>query len=121
MFITEKEFGKLRDALSEKSTATGEKYFRDITAFVGFCGNEITKENICAYRRMLTENYKPRSANSMIAAVNFFLDVIGMRDMKIKSVKIQREVFCPEEKELTRAEYERLCRAARERKKTARL
>ena len=32
--------------------------------------------------------------------------------MKVKSLKVQQQVFCPEEKELTRAEYERLCRTA---------
>ena len=32
--------------------------------------------------------------------------------MKVKSLKLQQQVFCPEEKELTKGEYTRLCRAA---------
>lgn len=38
----------------------------------------------------------------------------------MKSLKVQQQVFCPEEKELTKAEYERLCRTA-EKKQNERL
>lgn len=30
----------------------------------------------------------------------------------MKSIKLQQQIYCPEEKELTKAEYTRLCRAA---------
>ena len=52
--------------------------------------------------------------NSMIASVNALLTFLGRVDLKVKSLKIQQQVYCPEEKELTRAEYERLVRAARD-------
>ena len=48
----------------------------------------------------------------MLAALNGFFDFLGRLDLKTKSIKLQREVFCPETKELTRAEYARLCRTA---------
>ena len=112
MYIAElKGFEK---ELSEKSAATAEKYLRDAENFISFCGGEITKEKTALYRKELIEKYKPRSVNSIVAAVNCFLDFCGFSDLKMKSVKVQKEVFCPEKKELTRAEYERLCRAARE-------
>ena len=36
--------------------------------------------------------------------------------MKVKSLKIQRQIFCQSEKELTKTEYERLLKAAKEKK-----
>ena len=69
----------------------------------------------------LTENdYAPRSINSMLASIHKFFDVLGWADCKVKTVKLQRQVFCSEEKELTKAEYARLCRTA-ERKHNERL
>lgn len=41
-------------------------------------------------------------------------------ELRVKSLKLQQQVFCPEEKELTKAEYARLCRTA-ERKHNERL
>ena len=40
--------------------------------------------------------------------------------MKVKSIKLQQQIYCPEEKELTKVEYTRLCRTA-ERKHNERL
>ena len=38
-----------------------------------------------------------------------FLD---WHELKVKSIKLQQQIYCPEEKELTKAEYARLCRTA---------
>ena len=74
-----------------------------------------------AYKAYLSENfYAPRSINSMLASLHKLFDFLGWADCKVKTVKIQRQVFCPEEKELSKAEYARLCRAA-ERKHNERL
>ena len=48
----------------------------------------------------------------MLASINSLFDYLGWVDLKVKSIKLQRQIYCPEEKELTRAEYERLCRIA---------
>ena len=58
--------------------------------------------------------------NSIIAAVNGFLAFLGWGDCKIKLLKIQKTLFCDEGKELTRAEYARLVKAA-ERQENRRL
>ena len=113
MFITEKEIEEFELGLREKSAATAEKYLRDAKAFAKFCGGEITPESVSEFKRQLCEKYKPRSVNSFIAAVNCFLEFCGLLNLKMKSVKVQREVFCSEKKELSRPEYERLCKAAR--------
>ena len=49
----------------------------------------------------------------MIAAMNCFLRFCGWQDLCVKQFKIQRQVYCSEERELTRAEYFRLLAAAR--------
>ena len=98
----------------EKSDATIEKYIRDVTTFVSHMnGAAITKETVIAYKQhLLDESYAVRSINSMLASINSLFCFLGWNDMRVKSLKVQQQVFCPEEKELTRAEYERLCRTA---------
>lgn len=99
--------------LQEKSKATMEKYLRDVRMFYGFVEkNEITKETVIAYKEHLKENYAVRSVNSMIASINSLFAFLGWFDLKIKALKVQQQVFCSEEKELTKAEYARLCKAA---------
>lgn len=107
--------------LEEKSGATISKYLRDIKAFIRFAdGREITKELAIAYKKSLLDNgYKSRSINSMLASLSSFLDFMGWQDAKVRNLKIQHEVFCQEEKELTRDEYIRLLEAARRKPKTA--
>ena len=99
--------------LEERSAATVEKYVRDVKAFAVFADNAgITKETVIAYKKHLQEHYAVRSVNSMLASVNSLLSYFGWHELKVKSIKLQQQVFCPEEKELTKAEYARLCRAA---------
>ena len=99
--------------LEEKSPTTIEKYIRDVNAFRRFCGDHaITKETVLNYKQQLLKEYAIRSINSMLASLNGFFSFLGWRDLRVKSLKIQQEIFCPEEKELTRAEYVRLCRTA---------
>ena len=110
-----------RLASEEKSPATLEKYKRDVRAFLAFAGDgEITKETVIAYKKHLQENYAARSVNSMLASINSLFAFLDRYDLKVRSLKLQRQVFCPEEKELTRAEYARLCKTA-ERKHNERL
>ncbi len=100
----------------EKSKATTEKYLRDIKAFAVFANDcDITKETVVAYKsRLLSDNYATRSVNSMLASLNSFFDFMDWSDCKVKSLKIQQQIFCSEKKELTRPEYERLCRTAQQ-------
>ena len=97
----------------ERSAATIEKYMRDIRFFASFvCDVEIDKQKVLDYKIKLGETYAVASANSMIAAMNCFLRFCGWHDLCVKQFKMQREVYCSEEKELTRAEYVRLLEAA---------
>ena len=105
----------------ERSAATVGKYIRDVKAFAEYAhGAEIIKETIIAYKNRLQRRYAVRSVNSMLASLNSFLAFLGRQDLRVKSLKLQQQVFCPEEKELTKEEYARLCKAA-ERRKNLRL
>ena len=91
----------------EKSANTIEKYLRDVRAFTEYLGGaEVTKEAVIAYKsKLLAENYAVRSINSMLASLNSLFAFLGWTDCRVKSIKLQRQIYCPEEKELTKAEY----------------
>ena len=99
----------------EKSTATVEKYLRDARAFVVYVGDEVvTKEVVMAYKKYLQmKEYAVRSINSMLASLNSLLDFLGWSDCKVKAIKQQKQTYCAEEKELSKAEYMRLLEAAK--------
>lgn len=101
----------------EKSIATIRKYTKDVEAFFDFVGeNAVTKEVVIRYKQHLKEKYKPSSVNSMLAAVNKFLKEMGWYDCAVKTLKVQRQAFRSRERELTKEEYFRLLKAAKDRK-----
>lgn len=103
--------------LQEKRVATIEKYIRDIRAFSVYTQDKtITKEIVIAYKSHLQENYAVRSVNSMLASINSLFTFLNWFDLRVKSLKLQQKVFCSEEKELTKAEYKRLCDVAKQKK-----
>lgn len=109
-------------AEEEKAPATIDKYLRDVTAFQNYMvGRELSKESVISYKTYLTEKgYAPRSINSMLASLNKIFDFLGCTDCAVKTIRLQRQIFCSEEKELTKAEYISLCKTA-ERKDNLRL
>ena len=117
IILSEKEKRAFRKTLckEEKSKATIDKYIRDIDKFYCYAdGKKITKELVISYKEYLVESgYAVRSINSMLAGVNQFLQFLGLHECKVRQLKIQREVFCPEEKELSRSEYLRLLDVAK--------
>jgi site-specific recombinase XerD len=121
----------------ERTRATMEKYGRDLNAFrhwlikrdpagenaketalsggdaraADLSGDELWK--VClAYKTHLTGCYAARSVNSKIAALNGFFAFVGAA-CRLKPLVIQQQTYMREEKELSRAEYERLLAAAR--------
>lgn len=101
--------------LEEKSTYTTEKYLRDVCAFFRFAGEKpVTKELVMAYKSALVgAGYAAASVNSMLVAVNHLLSFLGWDDCKVKNLRVQRQTYCAEEKELSKAEYLRLLEASR--------
>lgn len=98
---------------NERSEATIEKYMHDVRHFAGFISSdEVCKQNVMEYKQSLGKSYAVASANSMIAALNVFLRFCGWHELCVKQFRMQRQVYCSEEKELTRAEYIRLLETA---------
>lgn len=98
----------------ERSLATIEKYLHDVQVFYNYVGeNTFTKSEVLKYKAHLLTKYTATSANSMLAAINVFFRFCGWYDLCVKQYKIQKSAFCPEEKELTKAEYMRLVQAAK--------
>ncbi len=102
----------------EKSAATMEKYVRDVNRFLSFLSalpqeTPIGKEHTMQYKKYLSQQgYEPASINSMLVALNCFLRFCGLQKLCVKLLKIQRQMFCRKEKELSREEYHRLVKAA---------
>lgn len=116
--LTEKLIAEFSCCLKseEKSENTIGKYLRDVQAFFTYIGGAaVTKEAVIAYKnKLLAESYVVRSVNSMLASLNSLFAFLGWTDCRVKSIKLQRQIYCPEEKELTKAEYMRLVNAAKQ-------
>ncbi|MDR3120822.1 MAG: tyrosine-type recombinase/integrase [Clostridiales bacterium] len=77
----------------------------------------VTKDRAIAYKEYLRGRLAPASVNAVLAALNGFFAFMDW-GIGVKPLKIQRHLFRPIEKELTRDEYERLLEAARRAGKT---
>ncbi len=98
----------------EKSDNTIEKYMRDVCCFMKWtCGKGLDKADVLAYKKELCAKYAPKSVNSMLSSINAMFMFLGWHELKVKILKIQRQIFADREKELTKAEYERLLTAAK--------
>ncbi len=99
----------------EKASATLDKYIRDIRAFSRWTsGSAVDKRKVLDYKEYLTAKFAPASVNSVLSSLNSFFDFNHWYDMKVKMLKIQKQIFAQQEKELTKAEYERLLDAAKQ-------
>ena len=98
----------------ERAAGTVAKYRRDVTAFARWLGGRpVSKENSTGWKaHLLNRGYAPRTVNSMLAAVNSFFRFAGW-NIKVKFLKIQRQLFRDATRELNRAEYTQLLAAAR--------
>ena len=114
--ITEQTIKNFREYLinEEKSKATLEKYIRDVTAFTVWLGDaELCKAKVLEYKEYIITKYAPASVNSMLSSLNCFFDFAESYELKVKNVRIQKQIFARNEKELTKQEYNRLLKAAK--------
>ena len=117
--ITEKTVKEFEIYLyeEEKSSNTIEKYMRDIRYFRDWLdGSEFDKSVVIDYKKVLCQQYAPKSVNSILSSLNALFKFMKWYDLKIKTLKIQRQIFSDKEKELTKSEYERLLTAAKDSK-----
>ena len=65
---------------------------------------EVTKKNLKQYKVWLIENYKPKTVNLRLRAINCYLESIGKETWKIPFVRVQQKVFL--ENVISEADYE---------------
>lgn len=100
-------------AENEKSRATIEKYRRYLQLFQAFVGEkEVTKEQVLIWKNEIKESYSAVTVNVILAALNGFFRYYGWNDCISRPMKVKRNFFCPEQKELSREEYMRLTETA---------
>lgn len=94
----------------ENAEATIQKYLTDIRTFFKYLGENLTvdKMRLLEYKEWLVKSYAVNSVNSMLAALNQFLVFLGMDELKVRRIKVQKSLFLQEEKELTVREYKKL-------------
>ena len=98
----------------EKSKATLEKYVRDIEAFHTWIGEkDLDKGCVLTYKAHLCEKYATASVNSILSSINSFFAFLEWYELRVKTIKVQKQIFTSNEKELTKNEYERLLTAAK--------
>jgi len=115
--ITDKLLKRFKAHLyeEEKAAATIQKYMMDINKLMQFAaGREINKVMMIAYKEHLIEmKYEAASINSFLAAANSFFEYIEWYGLRVKPLKIQKQAFSADEKDLTKIEYKQLVKTAR--------
>ena len=94
----------------DRSPGTVRKYLHDAAEFSAWLGSrKLNKENASRWREHLVKKgCAPATVNSMLSAVNSLFRFLGQEDCKIKFLRVQRKTFRDKNRELTRAEYQRL-------------
>ena len=101
----------------EKAAATVNKYLHDIGEFQIWLGEqELCKTAVLAYKSYLCERYASASVNAALSSLNSFFNFMEWYDLRVKNLKIQKQIFASTDKELSKAEYERLLQAAKQKK-----
>lgn len=110
--IIEKYLQKLKE--DEKSEGTIEKYLTNIREFCTWKQDrEITKQLFVDYKKYLVnKKLSSVTVNSKLSALNGLLKFLNLDSYCVKFLKTQRKVFRSENKELTKAEYEKLVKTA---------
>ena len=66
-----------------------------ITAVKGYISDydDFTKKNLLAWKAYLIENFKAKTVNLKLQAINKYLEFIKKPNLRIKSVKVQQRTF----------------------------
>ncbi|MEY8336711.1 tyrosine-type recombinase/integrase [Lachnospiraceae bacterium 62-35] len=100
---------------SEKSEGTVRKYQYYLTQFCHFLEDAgVCKERVIQWKDWLKKGMSPATVNGALAAVNGLFRYKGWNECVVKFLKVGRQVFRPDEKELTVEEYRRMVLAAKE-------
>ena len=114
--VSESEIEKFADYLYQKENAkaTINKYMADIKKFLFFLADDkrINKKVLLQYKEWLVQKYAVNSVNSMLAALNQFLEFLNVGNLKVKRIKVQKQPFLQDQKEVTEKECRKLIATA---------
>ena len=97
----------------EKSSGTIKQYRYYLMLFMQYMnGKSVEKRDVIMWKGRLRERMAPVTVNSALAAVNGFFSYNAWQDCRTKFLKVSCRVFCPENREIDRDEYERLVKTA---------
>ena len=72
----------------------------------------INKKVLLQYKEWLAQKYAVNSVNSMLAALNQFLEFLNVGNLKVKRIKVQKQPFLQDQKEVTEKECRKLIATA---------
>lgn len=77
-------------------------YLYAVREYYTYC-KELSKKNLLVYKTYLIENFKPKTVNLRIQALNKYLDFVGKHRLRLKSVKVQQRSYL--ENVISNADY----------------
>lgn len=80
----------------ESYTTAVDIYLRDF--------EEITKQNLLAFKAVLVDKYKGKTVNLRIQGINKYLEFLGKEKLKLKYIKVQQKTYL--ENIISDADYE---------------
>ena len=92
----------LREKNLSKNTISS--YIFAVKQFIEKFGDHITQKKLRDYKVWLIENFKPKTVNLRLGAINSFLESIGKEKWNIQLIKIQQKTFL--ENVISKADYE---------------
>ena len=110
MTLTQEDIRCFCEELRQKEYSIGtisqyRCYLNQLWSFLP-AGREITRNELLGWKQIMMTKRAVQTVNCMIAAVNAFLEYMGRRDLKLKTMKFQRKTFS--ETELTQEEFRAL-------------
>ena len=98
----------------ERSRETIQKYEYCLVQFMDFMdGRPVNKDMVMLWKGFLREKLAPVTVNGVLAALNGFFRYCRWNECKTRFLKISKNTFCPESRELSKQEYQRLVRTAK--------
>lgn len=99
----------------ERSSATVEKYLRDIRRFAAWQGGRsVTRESVSEWKEYLLAGHKSAATvNAALSALNSLFRFLDWDNCRARFLKIQKSAFCDPARELTRDDYNKLVSTAR--------
>lgn len=122
--LSESEIEKFADYLYQKENAkaTINKYMADIKKFLSFLADDkrINKKVLLQYKEWLAQKYAVNSVNSMLAALNQFLEFLNDRKAESEKNKSAEAAFFTGSERIDRKRMQEIdCNSYGRRKRTA--